>query len=242
MLIKQYKFFKGIARRLLLPRVSVPPATRAIHERFDKSWLSERSFYYGRERRRVWAVQMEAAPGTMEVIMNLLQKLPNHSSILDYGCGEHQSAYIKTLGFQVHSCDILPFKKPNYTQIDPRNHQLPFSDNAFDVSVISEVIEHVEDPWRLLRELIRVTRKQIIVSTPNVTSLKSKEVFAHSNFFHWFTPEAEYHITPVFFWQMERFCKREGIVLEYTYGNHQAFGLTGDPLSHAESLIFLLKV
>lgn len=44
---------------------------------------------------------------------------------------------------------------------------LPFQDDAFDTVLLMEVLEHVEDPNRLLREALRVTRNRIVITTPN---------------------------------------------------------------------------
>lgn len=43
--------------------------------------------------------------------------------------------------------------------------RLPFRDEAFDVVVCSEVIEHLEYPVRALRELMRVSRRAVVIST-----------------------------------------------------------------------------
>ena len=43
--------------------------------------------------------------------------------------------------------------------------ETPFRDNYFDVAVAGEIIEHLEKPWELVREMERIARK-IIISTP----------------------------------------------------------------------------
>lgn len=47
--------------------------------------------------------------------------------------------------------------------------QLPFEDNTFDVVLCTEVLEHVVDPNRVVRELMRVARPgaRVVVSIPN---------------------------------------------------------------------------
>jgi len=49
-----------------------------------------------------------------------------------------------------------------------RGERLPFRDGAFDAAVCSEVIEHVEDPAALVRELHRVVRSggPLLFSSP----------------------------------------------------------------------------
>lgn len=44
--------------------------------------------------------------------------------------------------------------------------RLPFRDGAFDFAVSSEVLEHVRDDEQGMRELLRVTRKGVLISVP----------------------------------------------------------------------------
>lgn len=46
-------------------------------------------------------------------------------------------------------------------------YDLPYKDNSFDLVVCTEVLEHLEDPTKALAELLRVTRKHVILSVPN---------------------------------------------------------------------------
>lgn len=54
--------------------------------------------------------------------------------------------------------------------------RLPFDDDTFDVSVMIEVIEHVEDQFAFFRELKRITKPggRVIVSTPNTINMNSR--------------------------------------------------------------------
>ena len=45
---------------------------------------------------------------------------------------------------------------------------LPFEDNSFDIVTALDVIEHLNNPHGALKELIRVARKSVIVSLPNM--------------------------------------------------------------------------
>lgn len=46
-------------------------------------------------------------------------------------------------------------------------YKLPYKDNAFDVVICTEVMEHLEDPKAALKELKRVTAKHLVLSVPN---------------------------------------------------------------------------
>src|SRR5260370_32500224 len=60
------------------------------------------------------------------------------------------------------------------------NQTFPFEDATFDVAMAVEILEHLENPRSFLRELARVLKPggRAIVSTPNLTSLLSRVLFA----------------------------------------------------------------
>jgi ubiquinone/menaquinone biosynthesis C-methylase UbiE len=108
-----------------------------------------------------------------------------NSAGLDVGCGEgHLIDYLKrrhVIG-SVLAIDLkrqkLETAKQMYPQVDYFNadvNALSFKDNMFDYVVASEIIEHIPEPARALRELQRVAKKQayFIVSVP------------HEPFFRW---------------------------------------------------------
>ena len=235
-------FFKNLARKVLL-KVNAPAGLKEIYENLGSDLTGERTFYLGQEKRRVTCLKMESAPGTSETVIQLLKKEPSGSSILDFGCGQHKSEYLRRMGFNVHSCDVFDFQISNYTKIDPKETKLPFLDKSFDIVVVSEVIEHVESPFALLGELARVAKNYLIVTSPNPQGLKSRKEFFKTGYLYWFAPENfNYHISPVFSWQVEHFCLRHNFLLEQVLGNHEVFGLeTGEILKQAEALIYKIK-
>ena len=66
------------------------------------------------------------------------------------------------------------------------NHPLPLPDKSFDVVVSVEGIEHLESPHLFLREVHRVLKDDgtLILTTPNIVSLRSRVRFLGSGFFH----------------------------------------------------------
>lgn len=48
---------------------------------------------------------------------------------------------------------------------------LPFADSAFDLVFCWELLHHVEEPWRALREMARVSRKSVVFFEPNPLNL-----------------------------------------------------------------------
>lgn len=86
---------------------------------------------------------------------------------------------------------------------DIESLQLPFDPESFDVIIISEVLEHLIDPWSVLKKLFPLVRPGglLYASSPNVAHintvrmlLKNKWSYEKSGLFdwthlRWFTPK-----------------------------------------------------
>lgn len=46
-------------------------------------------------------------------------------------------------------------------------YQLPYKDNSFELVISTEVLEHLRDPKKGLQELIRVSKKYVLLTVPN---------------------------------------------------------------------------
>jgi 2-polyprenyl-3-methyl-5-hydroxy-6-metoxy-1,4-benzoquinol methylase len=64
---------------------------------------------------------------------------------------------------------------PHYLNGDAQ--QLPFADDSFDLVVCVEVLEHLTDPERGLRELARVGTKHLLLSVPREPIFRSCNLF-----------------------------------------------------------------
>ncbi len=87
----------------------------------------------------------------------------NSRTLLDIGC-EDTFFYNKLKNrYIVTACDYTPensiIKKENI-------QNLTFKDRSFDIVLCQQVLEHVPDPPKAIRELKRVAAKQLIVSVP----------------------------------------------------------------------------
>ena len=74
------------------------------------------------------------------------------------------------------------------------NESIPLEDNLFDCSVSIEVIEHLENQFNFIKEMMRVTKigGTLIITTPNITSLVSRLY----SLFYGFSDAAPYPIDP----------------------------------------------
>jgi len=59
------------------------------------------------------------------------------------------------------------FKSQNIDILSYNGYDIPFEDSSFDLVTCIDVIEHVEDYNRLLKEMLRVSKKGVFLSTPN---------------------------------------------------------------------------
>ncbi|MFA5147351.1 MAG: class I SAM-dependent methyltransferase [Candidatus Omnitrophota bacterium] len=92
--------------------------------------------------------------------------------VLDLGCAA--GAYcleLKRYGFEISGADINEeyIRIAREKGVDARliEDALPFGDGAFDTVILIEVLEHLQDPERVLKEAKRVAGKNILISVPN---------------------------------------------------------------------------
>lgn len=97
--------------------------------------------------------------------------------ILDAGCGEgftiqqlSKGEIGKTIEGIEYSKDAIAYGKKLFPDLKFRQgsvYELPYKDESFDLVVCTEVLEHLEDPIKALREMLRVSKKHLIISVPN---------------------------------------------------------------------------
>ncbi len=100
-------------------------------------------------------------------------------AVLDVGCGLGQlGAALKRRGVQrVVGIELNPVSAAAAAEVleevltcDVETTPLPFADQTFDCIVYGDVLEHLVDPWTVLREHRRLVKPggRILVSAPNV--------------------------------------------------------------------------
>ncbi|MBM4040675.1 MAG: methyltransferase domain-containing protein [Planctomycetes bacterium] len=86
--------------------------------------------------------------------------------------------------------------------------RLPYGDGAFDCVACVDGLEHLENPFHTIREFARVLRPGglLVVSTPNVSAIRSRFRFLMSGFHNKFKrppdeaqPSPRDHLTPLSF-------------------------------------------
>ncbi len=84
--------------------------------------------------------------------------------LLDVGCDE---AHLKTKLSHLEYTGIDISGKPDhYIDLD-QNPKLPFESHSYDVVFCSDVLEHIDTLHEVFVEMVRVSKKYIIVALPN---------------------------------------------------------------------------
>ena len=106
-----------------------------------------------------------------------LTKAKTVDSILDVGCGEgftlnrlKENGIGKKLeGIESLQAAIDLGKKtyPDIKIVKGSIYELPYKDNSFDLVLCTEVLEHLEKPQDAIKELVRVSKKYLVISVPN---------------------------------------------------------------------------
>ncbi|MCM8774462.1 MAG: methyltransferase domain-containing protein [Candidatus Omnitrophica bacterium] len=66
--------------------------------------------------------------------------------------------------------------------------RLPFENNYFDYVLLIEAIEHLKNPYEVIKEIYRIVKERwmLIISTPNILNLKSRIRFLFEGAYEFF--------------------------------------------------------
>jgi len=133
--------------------------------------------------------------GYMKVVEEIIRNNYNTKlKILDLPAGNGLlSDALRKLGHEVISADFNKERK-DYDYVNMKQ-MLPYEDSAFDLIICLEGIEHIIEPYSLVKEYSRITKKNgsVIISMPNVQSLYSRIKFLFTGTFYQFEPEGSRH-------------------------------------------------
>lgn len=129
-----------------------------------------------------WLRGRNAAGNRAQVVSKIVSahKICKRLNILDLGSGEGGTSSLFADSNYVVSYDIsfLRLKRQKekyrtYKLINGDARFLPFGDSTFDLIILQDVIEHIENPYFLIEELSRVLNKDgiLYLSTPNKFSI-----------------------------------------------------------------------
>jgi 2-polyprenyl-3-methyl-5-hydroxy-6-metoxy-1,4-benzoquinol methylase len=138
-------------------------------------------------------------------------------SVLDVGCGEGftlERLRKAKIGKHLEGVDYLDLaiklgkkEHPNLILKKGSIYDLKYKANSFDVVICSEVLEHVEDPQKGLEELVRVSKKYVVLSVPNEPFFMLGNLVRGKNVTR-FGNDIE-HINHWTFWQFKKFVSKK---------------------------------
>lgn len=141
-----------------------------------------------------------------------LPKNPN-ACILEIGCGNGNTGAIaisegkcaRYCAVEIHApaVEIAKTKITEAVEGDVETVDLPWTSQSFDALILSEVLEHLVDPWAVLRKLHSLMKPAALVfaSTPNISHYKVVLMLLRGQFrltdkgvmdrthLRWFTPQ-----------------------------------------------------
>lgn len=109
-------------------------------------------------------------------------KLKKGEKILDAGCGngklaEHLKNCPSLYGFDFEGYAVEEAKKKNYKQVLKRDIvNTKYKDKEFDTTICIQVFPYLTNPEKAFKELLRITKKRIIISVPNYNWLRIKSI------------------------------------------------------------------
>lgn len=115
------------------------------------------------------AVEAFAKP-KVELITKIIP-FNSQTSVLDVGCGNgFFTHYFAQKSNHVVGLDLSQFMlglntHPHLVRGSAEN--LPFEDKSFDVVFCSNLLHHVKDPLHVVKEMVRVSKKYVVLSEPN---------------------------------------------------------------------------
>jgi SAM-dependent methyltransferase len=160
----------------------------------DQSYLRDVQYVNGDKLRARTQLHTKYATQSVpwQMWLQRLVAIPNGGGVLEVGCG---TGLLWTIGwtdvesnFSLVLTDLSPGMVAEATPVVRRRilrvtglaadaQALPFADNSFDIVIANQMLYHVPDPSRAVRELARVLRPGGVVMASTVGSRHLRELF-----------------------------------------------------------------
>lgn len=184
------------------------------------------SYFIGKKRLEYYdGLLVKADLGLHQQIADQVQqRVPRGGVVLDLGAGEGAlSARLADSGYIVTSvdkdaasfkCSKTAFERLDFDSVEQIQGFVSRHESHFDAVLGIEVIEHVQDQWQYVRQLMKMIKPGglVLITSPNTSSWLSRVMFLLSGRFHQFgDSDLPYgHISPISPWELELILKSEG--------------------------------
>ena len=209
-------FHTQFSQRMSLPEQSLSTGVQRKNVNvFDRDAETNKGYYYTKSVRLSCRL---ATQRSMDAIL-ATERLCNRS-VVDVGCGDGfytirfwdraQPKSMVGLDPAGHAIAVANTNKENRLVqfLVGDAHQLPFSDNSFDVALVQSILHHDDNPKDVIREAFRVAT-EIVIHEPNGNNLGLKVIEKLSRY-HREHNEKSYTSS-----QMRRWIEESGGVIAY---------------------------
>jgi SAM-dependent methyltransferase len=161
------------------------------------------------------------------LLKGLLDPQPGER-VLDIGCGfgDHL-LFLNQLGLDISGVDASPYMLSRAKE--RLGHQcslqkgkaedLPFEDNEFDLAVLINTLEFLDDPLQALREAGRVTNRRIFIGVMNSLSW----LYLRSKLQGFFRESLLKHVRFYHLWQLKAYIQAAFGPVPLTWGSSQLY-------------------
>ena len=140
------------------------------------------------------------------IVKLVLETIPPYSNILDVGCATGDTSIeLSCRGFRLHGLDFETKRLNKAKNLSKKYNQKILFENkslkdidtpeAYDLILLGEVLEHFSDPVKTRREikLLLKSKGKVVITTPNMPSLRNRLKFGLFGVFPDNNPEHLYY-------------------------------------------------
>ncbi len=117
-------------------------------------------------------------PIRLERCAKLINKKFKDYTVIDIGCRTMTIKPHLNNCKQYYGTDLIPTDGVLACDL---NKPLEYEDNSYDIVLAMDVLEHLDRPHEALKELMRIARKAVYVSLPNIFYIKFRTSFLMGN-------------------------------------------------------------
>lgn len=133
--------------------------------------------------------ESEAAWKHRRALVHRLLPRPLQGPALDVGCGDgalsrdllaNGAGHVVALDLSIRRTSRAVERGDGVRYLSGSIYELPFPDDSFPLVLCTDLLEHLDDPQRAMSELVRVSRRDVLVSVPYSIDIE-KTLCPHCN-------------------------------------------------------------